>query len=150
MLTRRGARTGLVVMLVTGLAGAAVADVRTHKPGFLTSPRRSVVAYGAAAQTASDEARPIIPATPHREGSTFACDGDRQLKTRFESRRAQSFAVVDAGDGPHALPLQPWDGGEPRITWSDGRRTLEWTAGVQLMWMDNGAHLACGRAQHHH
>jgi hypothetical protein len=30
-------------------------------------------------------------------------------------------------------------------------RTLVWTSGVHLMWMDGGAdHLMCGRAEHHH
>ena len=140
-----------VLAFAFALPGAATrADAGPLKPGALAVPARTVGAYGYAAQNAADEARPTVPATSRREGSTFACDGDRTLKTRFESRRTQSVAVVDAGDGPHALPLQPWDGGEPRITWSDGRRTLQWSAGVQLMWMDGGAHLACGRAQHHH
>jgi hypothetical protein len=41
---------------------------------------------------------------------------------------------------------------DPQIVWSDGVRTLTWTAGVRLMWMDGGSsdHLMCGRAEHEH
>ncbi len=138
------------VCLTNLVATAAVADVKPGRSSVAAPPARSVGAYGYGAQNSSDEAHPVTPASTGRDGSTFACDGDRSLRTRFESRRSVSVAVVDAGDGPHALPLLPWDGAEPRITWSDGRRTLEWTSGVKLMWMDGPAHLACGRAEHHH
>ena len=84
------------------------------------------------------------------EGSEFACGGDRKLVAQFTGRETGPGAIVDAGDGPHALKLMPWLGGEPNVTWSDGQHTLVWTTGVKLMWMDGAAHLACGRAAHHH
>jgi len=87
--------------------------------------------------------------TPEAVGSTFDCGEDRQLILDFV-KGAEGRVSVDAGDGPYVLTPQPWLGGEPKITWSDGRRTLTWTVGVKLMWMDGSSHLACGRAQHHH
>lgn len=86
-----------------------------------------------------------------RDGSSqFTCEGDRRLLAQFVSRDSHSTAIVDAGDGAHALALMPWAGGDPQVSWSDGTRTLVWTAGVKLMWMDGPSHLACGRAAHHH
>lgn len=88
-------------------------------------------------------------AAPKLEGSEFACGGDRKLVAQFTGGPGTA-ALVDAGDGPHALKLMPWRGGEPSVTWSDGVRTLVWSTGVRLMWMDGATHLACGRAAHHH
>ena len=82
--------------------------------------------------------------------SAFACADGLGFSARFATRDAKLFAIVDAGDGPHALPLQPWDGGAARITWSDGVRTLQWNPGVQIMWMDGAGHHMCGRSGGHH
>ena len=57
--------------------------------------------------------------------------------------------IIQHREGPHALPIRPWDGGPVRLTWSDGQRTLTWSPGVQIMWMDGGAHRMCGRAGGH-
>ena len=66
-------------------------------------------------------------------------------------RGARLVAVVDDGQGPHALPIKPWDGGPVQLTWSDGQRTLTWSPGVQIMWMNgDGAHHMCGREGGHH
>lgn len=92
---------------------------------------------------------PAPPARPAADGR-FKCQGAPDLKAEFASRASGLVAIVDAGDGPHALPLRPWDGGAARIIWSDGRRTLTWRPGVQLMWMDGAAHRMCGRAAHNH
>jgi len=82
-------------------------------------------------------------------GTRFKCQEGGDLLARFDSRGAALVAVVDAGEGPHALPIRPWDGGPVRLTWSDGQRTLTWSPGVQIMWMDGGAHRMCGRAGGH-
>ena len=93
---------------------------------------------------------PPTPAAPAAASSRFKCQDGGDLKAEFASRNSGLVAIVDAGDGPHALPIRPWDGGAARITWSDGKRTLTWSPGVQLMWMDGAAHRMCGRAEHRH
>ena len=80
----------------------------------------------------------------------FRCQGGGDLIAEFTSRGSELVAIVDAGDGPHVLPLRPWTGGPAQITWSDGQRTLIWSAGVQLHWMDGANHRNCGRGGGHH
>ena len=72
--------------------------------------------------------------------SIFKCPGGPDLVAEFAGRGAQFVAIVDAGDGPHALPYRPWVSGPVKLTWSDGVRTLTWSPGVQIMWMDGAAH----------
>ena len=83
----------------------------------------------------------------------FKCDRGRELAIQFVIRDAVFVAVVNSGGSEHALPIQETvDLSDPQIVWSDGVRTLTWTAGVRLMWMDGGSsdHLMCGRAEHEH
>lgn len=80
----------------------------------------------------------------------FKCQSGGDLTAQFASRDDLFVAIVDAGDGPHALPAQPFEGGPIRLTWSDGRRTLTWSPGVQIMWMDGASHRMCGRGEHKH
>ncbi len=81
----------------------------------------------------------------------FKCADGGELHARFAQRDAQLVAIVDSGDGPHALPIRPWGGSGPvRLTWSDGQRTLTWSPGVRIMWMDGDVHRMCGRAEHRH
>jgi hypothetical protein len=94
----------------------------------------------------SSDGRPLLD--PLR-GSVFKCDGSGELVAQFDTRGAQFVAIVDIGEGPHVLPLQPWKGDVPQITWSDGKRTLTWSPGVQIMWMDGVVHRACGRGGEH-
>jgi hypothetical protein len=91
-------------------------------------------------------ARPVLDV----RGSIFKCDDGGELFAQFTTQGADFVAIVQAGDGPHVLPILPWLGGEPRITWSDGVRTLTWNPGVQLMWMDGVSHRMCGRDMDHH
>jgi len=80
----------------------------------------------------------------------FKCADGGELHARFANRDARLVAIVDNGDGPHALPIQPWAGTGPvRLTWSDGQRTLTWSPGVQIMWMDGSIHRMCGRGHQH-
>lgn len=91
-----------------------------------------------------------VAAGSARGGSVFKCDGGRELNFVFANYKEQPAAIIDAGQGAFALPLQPWIPGEAKITWSDGERTLTWTAGVRLMLMDGASHLSCGRGGHQH
>jgi len=84
-------------------------------------------------------------------GTRFKCQDGGELVAHFDSRGARLVAIVDDGQGPHALPIKPWDGGPVQLTWSDGMRTLTWSPGVQIMWMNgDGAHHMCGREGGHH
>lgn len=82
----------------------------------------------------------------------FKCQDGVDLVARFDSRGARLVAIVDDSRGPpHALPIQPWEGGPVLLTWTDGVRTLTWSPGVQIMWMNgDGAHHMCGRDGGHH
>jgi hypothetical protein len=81
----------------------------------------------------------------------FKCADGGDLTAQFASRDARLIAIVDSGDGPHTLATVPWSGGGPvRLTWSDGKRTLTWSPGVQIMWMDGASHRMCGRGEHRH
>jgi hypothetical protein len=81
--------------------------------------------------------------------SRFACGG-RSLLVRFGTVNTDSVAIVDAGDGPHLLKAGPWNAQLEQLRWSDGARTLTWSAGVKLMWMDGANYLMCERIGGHH
>lgn len=106
-------------------------------------------AAGPAPQATWTEAQDSNAAAP-APSTRFKCQSGGDLIARFDTRGPRLIAVVDAGDGPHALPITPWDGGPVRLTWSDGTRTLTWSPGVQIMWMDGEAHRMCGRDGGHH
>jgi hypothetical protein len=82
----------------------------------------------------------------------FTCQDGGDIVARFAVERGELVAIVDAfdGDGPHTLASQPYGIAPVRLIWSDGRRTLTWSAGVQIMWMDASVHRMCGRAGGHH
>jgi len=83
-------------------------------------------------------------------GTIFKCEDGGELFAQFTTQGSDFVAIVQAGDGPHTLLIKPWLGGEPRITWSDGIRTLTWNPGVQIMWTDAASHRMCGRDMGHH
>ena len=91
------------------------------------------------------ETAPLAPAV-----TRFKCQDGGELRARFATRNDQLIAIVDSGDGPHALPVTPWSGGPTKLTWTDGRRTLTWSPGVQIMWMDGTVHRMCGQGEHKH
>jgi hypothetical protein len=101
------------------------------------------------ASAQADGARDPAPGTP---GTRFRCQDGGDILARFASQDGRLVAIVDAfdGDGPHTLAWTPFTGGPIRLTWSDGRRTLTWSPGVQIMWMAADVHRMCGRAGHHH
>jgi len=82
----------------------------------------------------------------------FTCQDGGDILAKFAVERGQLVAIVDAfdGDGPHTLASQPYGVAPVRLIWSDGQRTLTWSAGVQIMWMDASVHRMCGRAGGHH
>ncbi len=82
----------------------------------------------------------------------FTCQDGGDIVAKFAVERGELVAIVDAfdGDGPHTLASQPYGVAPVRLIWSDGRRTLTWSAGVQIMWMDASVHRMCGRAGGHH
>jgi hypothetical protein len=82
----------------------------------------------------------------------FTCQDGGDILAKFAVERGELVAIVDAfdGDGPHTLASQPYGVAPVRLIWSDGRRTLTWSAGVQIMWMDASVHRMCGRAGGHH
>ncbi|MFL5295825.1 MAG: hypothetical protein ACJ798_05525 [Phenylobacterium sp.] len=95
-----------------------------------------------------DLGAPLAPVPPTR----FRCQDGGEILARFVTERGRFVAVVDAldGYGPHTLASRPFEGGPVLLTWSDGHRTLTWSPGVQIMWMDDGAHRMCGRSGHSH
>jgi hypothetical protein len=81
----------------------------------------------------------------------FICQDGGAILARFTTERGRLVAIVDAfdGDGPHTLASRPYLGPPVQLTWSDGRRTLTWSPGVQIMWMDASVHRMCGGGHHH-
>ncbi|MBL8555072.1 MAG: hypothetical protein JNL41_12390 [Phenylobacterium sp.] len=91
---------------------------------------------------AADAALPAITA--------FRCEDGGNLTAQFSSQGAAFVAIVNAGDGPHALTYVPFVGGGPvKLTWTDGARTLTWSPGVQIMFQDARGHRMCGRGHKH-
>ena len=85
--------------------------------------------------------------------SRFRCQDGGDLQAQFVTQGGRLVAIVDAfdGDGPHTLAWTPYtEGGPVKIVWSDGARTLTWSPGVQIMWMEADVHRMCGRAGGHH
>ena len=118
--------------------------------------RASLIATALAATALPALAQPAAMAQDGRPrldgagGSIFKCDSGDELVARFDSRDSQFVAIVDPGDGrPDVLPIRPWTGGPVEIVWSDGQRTLTWSPGVKIMWMDGAIHRSCNRGGEH-
>ena len=128
----------------------------TGKPSLMTQPRHLMmliavtlsVSGPSLAQAQSDANQEIAPTRPI--STRFKCQDGGELRARFAIADARLVAIVDPGDGPHALPVRPWTSGPAMLTWTDGQRTLTWSPGVQIMWMDGGTHRMCGRGEHKH
>lgn len=84
--------------------------------------------------------------------SRFRCQDGHDLAAQFVTQQGRLVAIVDAfdGDGPQTLPWTPYVDGPVMLTWTDGRRTLTWSPGVQIMWMGADVHRMCSRAGGHH
>ncbi|HEY8003287.1 MAG TPA: hypothetical protein VIE16_03610 [Phenylobacterium sp.] len=106
------------------------------------------VALAQAAEPRDDAAQAAAEATP---GVRFNCQDGGNIFARFAVQRGRLVAIVDAFDGygPHTLSARPYAEAPVRLIWSDGQRTLTWSPGVQIMWMDAGAHRMCGGGHHH-
>src|SRR3569833_753323 len=90
-------------------------------------------------------------AQPASPGVRFNCLVGGFFFARFAVERGRLVAIVDAFDGygPHTLAARPYAEAPVRLTWSDGQRTLTWSPGGQIMWMDAGAHRMCGGVHPH-
>src|SRR6185437_14210450 len=105
---------------------------------------------GALAATAQDERPPpaVEAAQAETEGAAkrFTCQDGGTILTRFDTQHGRLVAIVDAfdGDGPQTLALRPYAGPPVQLVWSDGRRTLTWSPGVQIMLVDATVHRMCG------
>lgn len=126
-------------MVLAALALAAVVS-SAHSTGPTTKEEAGASAWTETANSAAASDSP---------GTRFKCQAGGDLLARFDSTGPRLLMIVDAGDGPHALPIREWDGGPVRLTWSDGQRTLTWSPGVQIMWMDGSEHRMCGGGMHH-
>jgi hypothetical protein len=118
-----------------------------YRANLLTALALAATPGLAAAQSPAREAPLAEAAQAH---TTFKCQDGGDLTARFATRDARFVAIVDAGDGPHALPAVAWTDGPVKLIWTDGRRTLTWSPGVQIMWMDGQVHRMCGRGEHRH
>lgn len=101
--------------------------------------------------------RELPPAVAEAEAETegaakrFTCQDGGTILTRFDTQHGRLVAIVDAfdGDGPQTLALRPYAGPPVQLIWSDGRRTLTWSPGVQIMLVDASMHRMCGGGHHH-
>jgi hypothetical protein len=118
---------------------AAVAIAAAAAPGF---------SWAQADRPAPRMRAPMVAPMP--DVHTFKCESGGDLVADFTSQNATLVATVDAGDGPHVLPMRQGPYNVPELRWTDGQRTLVWTAGVQIMWMDGSNHRMCGRGGHQH
>jgi len=114
-------------------------------PGAAMLIAMSVATAGPATAQPKAHDHAVMPAV-----TRFKCADGGDLTAEFASRDARLVAIVDSGDGPHTLATVPQTEGPVRLTWSDGKRTLTWSPGVQIMWMDGAAHRMCGRGSHEH
>lgn len=99
-------------------------------------------------RAATDDAQASGDSGPAKR---FNCQDGGSILYRFETQRGELVAVVDAFDGfgPHTLASRPYAMAPVRLIWSDGQRTLTWSPGVQIMWMDSSVHRMCGGGHHH-
>ena len=112
-----------------------------------------LLGVSAAAAAAQDLPPAAAEAAAQTEGPSkrFACQDGGTILTRFATEHGRLVAIVDTFDGygPHTLAARPPVLAPVQLIWSDGQRTLTWSAGVQIMWMDGGAHRMCGGGHHH-
>jgi hypothetical protein len=125
-------------LLAIALAAAVVAPSAQAPSSQASAPAPNVT------RTATP-----TPEEAAQAGTHVKCQEGGELVAHFATQGAKLVAIVDAGEGAHALPIRPWTGGPAILTWSDGQRTLTWSPGVQIMWMDGDAHRMCGGGHHH-
>jgi hypothetical protein len=114
----------------------------------------TVLCLAAPVVAAAQERPPAAEAgEAQTEGASkrFACQDGGTILTRFATEHGRLVAIVDTfdGEGPRTLALRPYGGPPVQLIWSDGRRTLTWSPGVQIMWMDASVHRMCGGGHHH-
>ncbi len=98
----------------------------------------------------ADSAPTVETPTGPEAGATFLCqDGGKMVLALKDTGRGVAANVWLRG-ASYQLPLLPPITGLAQVSWSDGKNSLTWSPGVQLMWMNSETHLMCGRGTHQH
>ncbi len=100
-------------------------------------------------------ARQTAPPVAHvaaepETGALFKCQDGGDMVLSLSPNGDDVSAAVWIQGRSHLLRYQPPEPGLVQIVWSDGRSSLTWSPGVQLMWMSGDTHLMCGRGGHMH
>jgi hypothetical protein len=132
------------------MQGDAMASRTRIAPALLAV----TLGLGLAGAVAAQDLPPAAEAAQaETEGAAkrFTCQDGGTILTRFDTQHGRLVAIVDAfdGDGPQTLALRPYAGPPVQLVWSDGRRTLTWSPGVQIMLVDATVHRMCGGGHHH-
>lgn len=138
------------VRLIFARSGHVEILVDVDAPAFETTSLSSPLP-GVEVIRARQTAPPVkqVSAKPET-GSLFKCqDGSEMVLSLATTGDLVSAAVWLQGRS-YLLRHQPPEPGLVQIVWSDGRSSLTWSPGVQLMWMSGDTHLMCGRGGHMH
>ena len=134
-----------------------MASIHTTKGPLTCLLLAASLAAASAPIAARAQPRETSPAIQQAETETegaakrFTCQDGGTILTRFVTEHGRLVAIVDAfdGEGPKTLAMRPYGGPPVQLIWSDGRRTLTWSPGVQIMLMDTAVHRMCGGGHHH-
>ena len=83
-------------------------------------------------------------------GALFKCQDGGEMVLSLAPNGDDVSAAVWIQGRSYLLRYQPPEPGPVQIVWSDGRSSLTWSPGVQLMWMSGDTLLMCGRGGHMH
>ena len=125
-------------------------SIRTAVAGLIAA---ALLALGAPAVALAQGHDTEAPTAEETQGAAkrFVCQDGGAILTRFSTEHGRLVAIVDTfdGDGPHTLAARPPELAPVQLIWSDGKRTLTWSPGVQIMFMETGVHRMCGGGHHH-
>lgn len=127
-------------------------SIRTAVAGLIAAALLTLGAPAVALAQAHQH-EPDAPSAAETEGAAkrFTCQDGGAILTKFSTEHGHLVAIVDTfdGDGPHTLAAREPELAPVQLIWSDGKRTLTWSAGVQIMFVDTGVHRMCGGGHHH-
>jgi len=126
-------------------------SIGTSIPALLAG---AVLALAAPTSALAQAPEPESPTHGEPEGAAkrFSCQDGGAILALFSTEHGRLVAIVDTFDGygPHTLAARPPELAPVQLIWSDGKRTLTWSPGVQIMFMETGVHRMCGGGMHHH